>query len=403
MGAQQTTNAGRRTALALVAWLLGCSWVSQPIGAQQVYDAWWPEAGEALVASGAPREEAEAAFRRIDSLDLTAEGPGSWVAQLSPLGELHLKSARQLEDRGDTAGAAKAYRVASAYFDAARFPALTSPSRQAAYERHLECYLKLAAYESLPLSIVRIPFEDKQIVTHFHGPPGEPRPLLIWSGGLDGWKTAGLDFKKRLLDEGFAVVAVDLPGTGESQWPLEPDSERIYSRIIEHFRDAPQVRDRQVAVYFGSFSGVYAIKLALVDPRVTAAVNHSGGIHLFFHPPVNELPPLTSSIGMRAAATIFAMGYADRPIEEALARFGSFSLEDQGLLKPTPGQAPLLSIYGTADELMPFADFMLLKERGVASDELVYEGDKHMAWEHAADHQEKMIAWLKQKLAGRTP
>jgi esterase FrsA len=366
--------------------------------AGEAYDAWWPEAGEGLVQAGADRSEAEAAFRRIQSLDLTAAGVGSWSYELALPGYVHHRRAQERETTGDSAGAIAEYRQASAFFDAARFPALTTPERSSAYKKHLECYLKLASLNHVPLRIVSIPFEGKQIVGHLHLPEAERPPLLIWSGGLDGWKTAGLDFKQRLLDEGFAVFAVDLPGTGESQWPLEADSDRIYSRIIEYFRDSPEVDGQRVAVYFGSFSGVYAIKLSLVDPRLKAAVNHSGGIHLFFHPQATQLPPLTTSVGMRAAATMHAMGVADKPLPEALAHFGTFSLKDQGLLKATPNQAPLLSIYGTKDILMPIEDFELLKRSGVKSDELIYEGDGHMAWEHADDHRPKMIAWLKKHL-----
>ena len=76
----------------------------------------------------------------------------------------------------------------------------------------------------------------------------------------------------------------------------------------------------------------------------------------------------------------------------------SLSLKRQGLLKETPGQAPLMNIYGTADILMPIADWELLRDSGVESYDLIYEGDRHMAWEHAHDHRPKMIAWLKKQL-----
>ena len=78
--------------------------------------------------------------------------------------------------------------------------------------------------------------------------------------------------------------------------------------------------------------------------------------------------------------------------------YPAFSLARQGLLKPTPGQAPILSIYGTRDELMPIEDYRHFLKTGVKSESLIYEGDGHMAWEHQDDLRAKSIAWLKEHL-----
>lgn len=367
---------------------------------QKAYDSWWGEIGNGLVSSGAPEGEARAAFQRISTLDLYETGPGSWVYEFGLAARVHHRRAEELEVEGELAAALAEYRAASAYYNAARWPALYTPARKAAYASYLDTYFKIVSYSNLPLEVIRIPFEGKEIVAHLHVPPAaSPPPVVVWSGGLDGWKSSGMDFKQTLLDEGFAVLAMDLPGTGQSQWLLEPDSDRIYSRAIDWLKTRPDVDASRVGVYFGSFSGVFAIKLALVDPDVKAAVNHSGGIHLFFHPQRTEIPPLATSVGMRATATAFSMGLAGRPIADILANYSRFSLKNQGLLVATPNQAPLMNIYGTEDILMPIEDLHYLIATGVESDDLVYEGDGHMAWEHADDHRPKMIEWLKAKLA----
>jgi esterase FrsA len=255
---------------------------------------------------------------------------------------------------------------------------------------------------NFPLELVNIPFEGKTIRTYFHKregdfPSSDPQPVLIWSGGLDGWKTGGVEFKQQLMDEGFSVLAIDLPGTGESEWPLDANADRVYSAVIDQLKTRPDVDADKIAVYFGSFSGVFAIKLALTNPDVSAAVNHSGGIHLFFNPPLDKIPLLTTTMGMRATATTYAMGVFDENLEVIKAKLATMSLKTQGLLKPTPNQCPLLSIYGTADRLMPIQDLDVLMDSGVQSTNLVYEGDRHMAWEHQGDHRPKMIEWIKQR------
>lgn len=373
--------------------------LSAPMGAQEehpVYDAWFGEVGGSIVAAGVPEPEVERVMKRITEIDPFATGPGSWVYEFRVPADVHLRRAQDAEVSGDRDRTVTEYRAANAFFSAARWPALFTEERRAAYEKQLATYLRLAELEGLPLEIVRIPYEGREIVGHLHKPDGGPAPVILWSGGLDGWKDTAIDFKKSLLGHGFAVFAMDLPGTGESQWRLEATSERIYSRAIDDLRTRSDVDASRVAPYFGSYSGAYAIKLALRDPDVTCGVNHSGGIHLFFHPPLTELPPLTTSMGMRATATIHAMGMTGGPPEDVLPTYSTFSLKNQGYLQPTPRQAPLLTIHGTADGLMPVEDVYLMSESGVEQTTLIYEGSPHMAWDHMDDHRSKMIAFLKE-------
>ncbi len=361
----------------------------------EVYDAWFGEAGNGAIAAGAPADEVETAMKRIGVLDPYAVGPGSWVYEFNVPAEVHLRRAQEADVSGNKRTAIAEYKAANAFFNAARWPALFTPEREAAYQKQLATYLRLVEYAGLPLEVVRIPYEGREIVGHLHKPSGAPAPVILWSGGLDGWKDTAIEFKQSLLAEGFAVFAMDLPGTGESQWKLEATSERVYSRAIDYLKTRTDVDASRIAPYFGSFSGGFAIKLALRDPDVTCAVNHSGGIHLFYHPPVDELPPLTTSIGMRATATIHSMGMDGASVDDVKSTYSTFSLLNQGYLQPTPKQKPLLTIHGTEDGLMPVEDVYLMSEAGVVQETLIYEGAPHMAWELAADHQPKMIAFLK--------
>lgn len=369
--------------------------------ANEILDGWWPEVGSALTGLGIPEDRVRSAFNRIETVDTHAVGPGSWVHEFKADGDRYLAQARRLESAGGSRDQVMAaYERANGFYNTARFPALFTAERVEAYRLQMATFRKLVELKGVALEVVSVPFEGKQIVGHFYPGLRSPAPVIVWSGGIDGWKDAGLDFKQTLREEGFAVFAVDLPGTGESESLLEADSERVYGRVIDHLKTRSDVDSERIAVYFGSFSGVFAIKLALTDPDVKAAVNHSGGIHVFFTEP-RDVPSLLTSIGMRRAATIHAMGMDGSSMDRVRERFANFSLERQGLMKPTPAQAPLLSIYGSADVLMPIADLKYLQDSGVKTDALVYEGDGHMAWEHASDHRPKMIAWLKQHLKMR--
>jgi esterase FrsA len=362
---------------------------------QEIIQSWWKRMGGVLLNQGVPEDVVRRVFLNLDDDRPEGVNPGSWVYEFKSAGDAYYAQARQLELTGSKEDIIAAYSRASAFYDVARFPALFTAQRKEAYERHIETFLKLAKLKQFGLEVVSIPFEGKQVIGHlYHDPKRKPAPLIIESGGLDTWKTARPEFKQRLVKEGFAVFAMDMPGTGQSQHIAEVNSERVYNRVIEYFRTRKEVDGSRIGLYFISLSGGFSIKLALTNPNVDAAVNHSGGIDLFYtkHRPT----PVTSAQRLTAAAARHTMGIG--PDVDVAATYSRFSLARQGLLKPTPGQAPILSIYGTKDELMPIEDYRSFIKTGVKSEGLIYEGATHMAWEHQEDLRARTIAWLKKHL-----
>src|SRR5581483_7569973 len=97
-----------------------------------------------------------------------------------------------------------------------------------------------------------------------------PQPgVLVLSGGVDTWK---MDLHRlavtTALATGMLVVALDMPGTGESDVPLTPSSDRVYAEVVRLLR-------RRYGVPVGliglSFGGHWAVKLAMLG-EVDAAV-----------------------------------------------------------------------------------------------------------------------------------
>jgi pimeloyl-ACP methyl ester carboxylesterase len=375
------------------------------VTANEYWDAWGREIWANTEKTGLPKEQLRRIFENMDTIEVLATGPGSWVYELKSAGDVYHRKAQEQELTGSKDEVLRSYTIAHELYNYARFPQLFTEDRHEAYRLMRDTFFKITKLKGIPMEEVRIPYQGKEIVGHFYNTQDKPAPLIIWSGGTDGWKMAGLDFKQRLLNEGFAIFAMDMPGTGESQHKLSYKSDLIYGRVIDYFKNEREDIDGdKIATYFGSFSGNFAVKLALTNKDLAASVNHSGGIHhtftMYREMGLKELPPTTTSPGMRAAATMYAMGFDvdDYDIEKAMDTLEELSLKNQKLLKKTPSQVPLLSIYGTADILMPERDWELLKNSGVETEGLIYEGDRHMAWEHADDHRPKMIAWLKEQL-----
>jgi hypothetical protein len=149
-----------------------------------------------------------------------------------------------------------------------------------------------------------------------------------------------------------------------------------------------------MAVYLQSFAGYYAVKLALLDPNVKAAVNVGGPVHLSFtlEHAVNVHQGMIKTIA-------HAMGEdLDQSLEEMIAKIEPFSLATQGLLRPPERQAPLLSINGDQDPLVTIRDLYVISESGIVQVEWVYEGDGHCAPRNAGEHVPKAAAWIKAQL-----
>ncbi|RJP68688.1 MAG: alpha/beta hydrolase [Candidatus Abyssobacteria bacterium SURF_17] len=345
------------------------------------------------VEAGADEQELDAALRRVH--DPLGSGPGSWVYELSQPAAEHEAAAREAEAANDTATAAQEYQKAAVFYFVARFPFVSTPAKAEAYRKHIECYLEAAKYFDPPLEQVRIPFEGKTIIGYLRVPDvGEP-PVVIVTGGVDTWKSDVERQCQAMLAEGMAVFAFDMPGTGESQWALDPTSDRVYGAVVEYLKARGDLDGENIGVYLQSFAGLFAVKLALVDPDVKAAVNIGGPIHLAFTPEhIKKVPDVmvkTIANAMREDL--------DASFEETVSRAKPMSLGEQGLLKKPERQAALLSINGDQDPLVPIEDLYIISKSGIQQDEWVYAGDGHCAPDNLKEHAPKAASWLKAHLA----
>jgi hypothetical protein len=346
------------------------------------------------VAAGATEAELDAALRRTH--DPTGSGPGSWVYEISIPAAGHEHRAEQAEAAGDQATAAKEYHEAAVFYFIARFPFIGSPAKEEAYRKHIACYLKAVEYGGgPPLEIVRIPFEGKEIIGYLRLPQGIQRPpVVVLTGGVDTWKSDIERQARAMLAEGMAAFTFDMPGTGESAWPLEADGDRVYSRVLEYLKTRSDLDRDRMAVYLQSFAGYFAVKLALVDPSVKAAVNVGGPIHLSF---TLEHARTVPDVMVRTISHAMRQN-PNQPIAESVRQIEPFSLGKQGLLVPPKRQAPLLSINGDRDPLVTIEDLYVVSLSGIEQEEWVYAGDGHCAPEHFGEHVPRAAAWIKARL-----
>jgi esterase FrsA len=338
----------------------------------------------------------------LSSLRDPKHGPGpataEWIAYFSAVGETHSQRATAAEQQRDSETARAAYLAAALYYEIATFPHLWHPDAEAAYAKHRAAYVGASTYFVPPLDIVRIPFEGSELVGYLRVPRlNESAPVVIVSGGVDGWKSHASVHQttEELLRHGLATLQLDGPGTGEAPIVAGPDAQRTYDTALQYLRTRSDIDSRRIGLHMRSFGGYWAVKLALTNPNVRAAVNVAGPLHNTFTPEwLATLPlPTLATLGKVMGVDIGTAGRA--AIVEAL---GTLSLVRQGVFEAQSTGASLLSINGARDALVPLSDLTIISEHGVAQDTLVYGTDIHTAPFNWGEHLPFSAAWLRRKL-----
>lgn len=322
--------------------------------------------------------------------------PG-WVPTMTAIGDEALARAEA------TRRAAKArdrFMEASFWYFLARFPQVFSPAGGEAYDKHVSAYLDAARYFDPPLEEVQVPFAGGSYPAYLRLPRGDgrdrgPWPAVVVWGGMDIWKS-DLEVHletEALLDLGIATLAIDAPGTGQSPIPLSTDSERVPIAAVEFLRGRRAIDADRIAVWGLSLGGYFAVKLALMHPELAGAVNNGGHVHYGWAPerleqiPEGAVITLAKTLGLEL----------DSELSVIAEHIAGLSLVHQGLL-PADRYAPLLSINGELDELVPISDLHVIGEYGVRQDRMIYGEDGHVAGRNWRQHQRLAATWLATKL-----
>ncbi|MDQ6669168.1 MAG: esterase FrsA [Chloroflexota bacterium] len=338
----------------------------------------------------------------LNSLRDPKHGPdpatAEWIAYFSAVGAAHSYRAAAAEQQSDTETARAEYLAAALYYEIAIFPHLFHPDAPAAYAKHRKAYLGASTYFDPPLEIVRVPFEGGELIGYLRVPRlSEGAPVVIVSGGIDGWKSHASVHQTadELLRHGLATLQLDGPGTGEAPIVAGPDAQRTYDSALQYLRTRPDIDGRRIGLHMRSFGGHWAVKLALTNPNVRAAVNVGGPLHHTFAPEwLATLPmPTIASLGKVMGVDVGTVGR--EAVAEAL---GTLSLVRQGVLEAQATGANLLSINGARDALIPLSDLTIISERGIPQDTLVYGTDIHTAPFNWGEHLPFSAAWLRRKL-----
>ncbi len=343
---------------------------------------------------GLKPDEVREALSRLKSLDRD-----EWAASWSLVGDRYMSKAER--EAGSARSQAEAdFRQAWLYYSFARWPVPNSPGKQRAYQKALDAYLARGRLLDPPIETVRIPFEGKEIVGYLQMPKGATAaPVVIAISGLDSRKEDMAERFRPMLAYGVGSLALDAPGTGQAPIKAAPGAERMLTSAVNFVFARPDVDKSRVAVYGGSFGGLWATILAVAEkPRLRAVVAQS--------PPIHETYTRARTMAL-ASNREYLFDYVPAQLDtfegatdlDKLADIRErISLKNRGILdKP---MAPMLVIGGVHDTQVPFADIELLLQSGdTPKDAWINPRGGHMgrdaqAWPDPVIFKKVTMPWL---------
>jgi dienelactone hydrolase len=312
----------------------------------------------------------------------------------------------QAAEASDRHRAAEAYWRAWRLHHFARWPTENSPARRHARSRALDAFRRYSRLITPPIETLRVPFEGREIVAYLRVPAGVQRPpVVLGISGLDSRKEDVAAYSERYLERGLALLAVDMPGTGEAPLqPAEPDSDRMFSALVDHLLTRPDVDGARIVVQGRSFSGYWAAKLAYTErERLRGVIVHGGGIHESFQRKWAE-PALKTGEYLYDYYEARSAMFGARDPDALFAKIGRFSLLDQGLLDQP--SAPMLAVNGTLDSQTTIEDVFLLLRHGDAKDAWVNPKGRHMGrssdWSGHAIQERVLMPWIVKRLSAES-
>ena len=219
---------------------------------------------------------------------------------------------------------------------------------------------------------------------------------MCLSGGVDTCKMEihRLALALALLG-GFLVAAIDMPGTGESSVALAADSEEIYLGVLNQLKKEAGTRCK-TGVVGVSFGGHWSAKLALLE-AVDAAVDVGGPVGAS---PLDAKFVLGLPNGMPGILAN-ALRLESMPSgEECETMLAEFAPPMRRLLSRKT-TAPLLVLNGADDQYIPRAESLVFSEFSNA-EVWLFENATHCAAEVLPQIVPSLVAWLREKLWGRS-
>jgi pimeloyl-ACP methyl ester carboxylesterase len=357
----------------------------------------------------------EELIRRSGDDAAILQDPDAYAEVFFPGAERLVASAEEALQEGSTTEAARLFLRAAAVYRIARFPVNRSPQSQLAWERGKEAFLRGGELLEPPYEAIDVPFSaadtergdtERPIPAYLRTPVGTPPaggwPVLLFVCGLDAYRTDNTPRINRHLADGFAVLAFEIPGTGDSPAaPSDPTSpDRLMTSVLDWVNNEAPSRNlngARVLMRGISTGGYYAIRAAFTHAdRLWAVAEQGGGCHHMFDPTWIRYQNQMEYPFALAEALAYKFGFRspEGAVDAYAAEAKRFSLLDTGVLD-RPDNARLLLVNGMEDSIFPIEDTFIVAARGAHTETVIRADKSHMG---NPGGEEIVADWLREAI-----
>jgi len=217
-----------------------------------------------------PAETVDRALSEVHRLD-------DWVGAWSRAAQRFMAESRREETAGDWEASAVARRNAAMCYHAAHLvteddPRIVRALRASAVQAFSQAITRLVPGARR----VGIPWRTRRLPAYLSVPHDatEPAPLVVMLNGATTTKEETFLWSDAFRNRGFAVLALDWPGTGEAAdgQPLSSYCDDMTDGILALAASEPNIDEGSVAFLGMSLGGVVAIRAAATDRRIGAVI-----------------------------------------------------------------------------------------------------------------------------------
>jgi pimeloyl-ACP methyl ester carboxylesterase len=214
----------------------------------------------------------------------------SWFREWNKTAERVRATGDQSLSKGHKISAGEAYLRASSYYLAAEIFLHTNPDDPrilATYQKGAHYFLTGLKLLSIPVTEVRIPYENTTLKGYFFRSPvtAGKAPTLLVHQGFDAPVENTKFIAEEAIRRGYHCLLFEGPGQGltirEQKIPFRPDWEKAVTPVVDYLLTKPEVDPNRLILMGISMGGGLVVRAAAFEHRLRVCIANPGYLDFY--------------------------------------------------------------------------------------------------------------------------